>query len=642
MKPSRRFCCVHLLALLVGMTLLSTPLASASLTTDPPGKNPKNDTGPAAAAAVTTASAFAAAVISNGTVELGVNPEGHLDGAGVGDLFVPTGGDALMPGCLCEGWGLADLTSNVSGWASVDDGGISNVSVSRFDTTPSTAVSEVTIGSTFDVTQDYHPSSSSNLYEDVVTVKNISAAPVAPRYRRVMDWDVPPTEFDEYVTVAGSSPALAFSSDDGFASSDPLSGPSSIIATGTFTDSGPTDHGALFDFDLGSLAPNESTSFVIYYGAAASQADALSALNGVGAEVYSIGKPNTPDGLASGSPNTFAFGFIRNPGPTDVVVDPDGQTVTGGGASTTIGELPFGNTVERDLSGPGSTPLTFDVVLGPNDQLKQLADGSVEVQRNPTDWDAPAQAAAVPDTSAVPDVSDDELSSVITAAPTAALEDTDADSPPMPSGGNDVDPVYEGGDSAATDPDGMSLVEDAADATGDEVAAVLGVPQVTDANGNSVSASLAIDSATSHVTVQVGAGAAYPVHVKVLVGFNLLLEPGTASLHVSYRATDAASASPSRAGVASASTAAATSCPNMGRTIIWDPNGSNNLEPALDAYPASCMHYFIIQQGLASNKKKFDLSRASKIRANSNAPRVQAAGSKFHAAAVFSTGKSPQ
>ena len=45
--------------------------------------SPKNSVAHVGATTATTS--FAPAVISNGTVELGVNPEGHLDGAGVGD-----------------------------------------------------------------------------------------------------------------------------------------------------------------------------------------------------------------------------------------------------------------------------------------------------------------------------------------------------------------------------------------------------------------------------------------------------------------------------------------------------------------------------------------------------------------------------
>lgn len=68
-----------------------------------------------------------------------------------------------------------------------------------------------------------------------------------------------PTPFDEFVTIDTfgnqAVPTLAFSSNNGFASADPLSGSTDLGETGFFTDAGPVDHGALFDFNLGLLAP---------------------------------------------------------------------------------------------------------------------------------------------------------------------------------------------------------------------------------------------------------------------------------------------------------------------------------------------------------------------------------------------------
>jgi len=99
---------------------------------------------------------------------------------------------------------------------------------------------------TFRVTHFYRPSAATtNLYEVNVTIENISSNVVDVLYRRVMDWDIEPTAFREFSTVIkGDSTNLVFTSDDGFASADPLAGPSQILDTGTFIDSGPTDHGA--------------------------------------------------------------------------------------------------------------------------------------------------------------------------------------------------------------------------------------------------------------------------------------------------------------------------------------------------------------------------------------------------------------
>lgn len=142
-----------------------------------------------------------------------------------------------------------------------------------------------------------------------VTIENLSGATIATvQYRRVMDWDVERTAFSEYVTIQrGTASAITYTSDDGFAGSNPLSGPSSILFEGEAVDSGPADHGALFDFAFGPLAAGGSLSFVIFYGAAPTQTAAEDALAAAGAEAYSFGKTSTDP--VNGTPNTFIFAF---------------------------------------------------------------------------------------------------------------------------------------------------------------------------------------------------------------------------------------------------------------------------------------------------------------------------------------------
>ena len=130
------------------------------------------------------------AVISNGVVQLGVTAAGALnyDCAGAGDAGCPppsVGGvgpvglrlvsdnlESTAPGCLCEGWGVADAGSGLTGSADGTPGfqhhrGQLHLAESR------TGISTVTIadpaipGFQMQVTQDYHPSLlSDNLYED--------------------------------------------------------------------------------------------------------------------------------------------------------------------------------------------------------------------------------------------------------------------------------------------------------------------------------------------------------------------------------------------------------------------------------------------------------------------------------------------
>lgn len=317
---------------------------------------------------VGTCAVTSGACVTNGTIRLGVHPEGHLNvpggpessgdgtsGSGtttVGLRYVPTGADATAPGCECEGWGVADGTTQTAAWATQDDGGASNMTVHDFAATPETARSVVDTGNGLRVTHDYKPSSANNLYEVTVTVENLSGAPVDLRYRRAMDWDVEPTAFSEYVTIGGTaSDALLFTSNDGFASPNPLAGPSDIGHTGFFTDQGPNDHGALFDFGFGTLPAEQSHSFKTYYGAAPNTTEALAAIDAVNATVYSLGKPSTEGNPVSGEPNTFIFAFA---GVEDTInQSPDAVNDTGSSALDGSGTV---NVLANDTD-PDNDPL---------------------------------------------------------------------------------------------------------------------------------------------------------------------------------------------------------------------------------------------------------------------------------------------
>ena len=281
--------------------------------------------------------AQAAATIINpaGTVALGVNDAGHLNTsvgnvATVGDTGVawkfPDGSwrDATSPGCLCEGWGVA-VNHATQGNASVDNGGIVNITVDSFTSTATTATSSVHLTSLpgLSVLQEYAPSATvpGNLYNDHVTITNSTGGSVSNvQYSRVMDWDVPPTEFSEFVTINGvtTTTDLVFSNDNGFCSPNPLSlttGGCSEISSGTtnvnFFKAGVADHGAAFVFDFGSLADGASKSFDIVYGAAANEADALAVVSAASLELYSLGYSRSPtDGLANVNSPVFVFGFV--------------------------------------------------------------------------------------------------------------------------------------------------------------------------------------------------------------------------------------------------------------------------------------------------------------------------------------------
>lgn len=248
------------------------------------------------------------AVISNGTLTLGLFGESHLTYNNVGLRF--GGADSIAIGCYCEGWGVGDTVSGVSGYANEStDGGVQNMSMVSFSSSASSVNSVVQIGSTFRVTHNWHPSTTPNLYEATVGITNISGATVNAVYRRVMDWDINPSYFYEYVTNQGTADVL-HSDNSGFNTANPLVPAVSMGATGQFTDYGPTDQGATFDFNIGTLAPGQSKQFKLYYGAANTESGALAALTTVGAQVYSLAQPY--GGESTGAPNTYIFGYAKS------------------------------------------------------------------------------------------------------------------------------------------------------------------------------------------------------------------------------------------------------------------------------------------------------------------------------------------
>jgi type IV pilus assembly protein PilY1 len=283
-----------------------------------------------AAFAMSAGAASAQAAIDNGTIQLGVDTLGQLNinvgtpsrggtsFTGLRDLR--TGWESTAPGCLCEGWGVSDGT--ISGYAN-NAAGTGGLTFGSFTSTASTAKTVSTMGGIYEVTHDFKPSSNVNLYQVDVTVKNISGAATSQiLYRRTMDWDIEPTPFSEYSTIKGAVGAanVIGANNNGFCDSNPLA--PCFGTNANFTDLGPFDHGANFDFKFDGLEDGESFTFTIFYGAAPTEAQALAALAAVGAEVYSFGQAN--DDMLGTTPDrsTFIFAFKGVGGQEVVVPEP--------------------------------------------------------------------------------------------------------------------------------------------------------------------------------------------------------------------------------------------------------------------------------------------------------------------------------
>ena len=273
--------------------------------------------------------ALAGAVITFGSTSLGVNDSAELnffadtpDGRRVYGVFRQGVGDAISPGCLCEGWGVSTTYGSVttSGFAN-QSSGFGGLTGGTFSSNATSANSTIALdGAPIRINHFFGPSAAADTFQVNVTITNFGTETARDlTYRRVMDWDVPPTVFNEYVTHSGvtanlvsNGGSIKFASDDGFASGDPLTGASSLDASTVNTDfiaNGPADHGSLFDFSFGDLAAGESRLFNIYYGSAPTTVAALSQIATVGANVYSLGQNSNPDGVDPGSPATFFFAF---------------------------------------------------------------------------------------------------------------------------------------------------------------------------------------------------------------------------------------------------------------------------------------------------------------------------------------------
>lgn len=273
--------------------------------------------------------ALAGAVITTGKTSLGVNDSGELNfrgngpgGSGIYGVFRDVVGDAISPGCLCEGWGLSTTYAGLStsGFAN-QNAGFGGLTGGTFSSSPSQAVSTIGLANApLRITHAYGPSLAPDTFQVNVTITNLGTSLAQDlTYRRVMDWDVPPTVFNEFVTHSGvtanllaNGGAIKYASNNGFASSDPLTGASFLDSATVNTDfvaNGPADHGSLFDFSFGDLAAGSSRLFSIFYGSAETLVDALANLATVGANVYSLGQNSTADGVNPGKPATFFFGF---------------------------------------------------------------------------------------------------------------------------------------------------------------------------------------------------------------------------------------------------------------------------------------------------------------------------------------------
>lgn len=283
----------------------------------------------AATVAMIPVAANAGSVLTsaNGTTRIGVSDGGQLNftGIGIGYNFTGQGGrfgfqDALSPGCECESWGIAANNGMADFGGQIgNSSGNQNIIVNAPSSGMGTFSSFTELSGLAGLSIEHTVSQSVQtatgaLFQVSVKITNGTGVDLSNvRYARAMDWDVPPTEFNELVTHVGTgtTASLIRSTDDGFANANPLT---AVFNTGLvagsvdtdFTDLGPSDHGSLFVFDFGSLAVDEEFTFNIFYGAGANERDALTLLSLISPELFSLGQSA---GSGSAGMPTYIFAF---------------------------------------------------------------------------------------------------------------------------------------------------------------------------------------------------------------------------------------------------------------------------------------------------------------------------------------------
>ena len=303
-------------------------------------------------------------------IALGILPEAHM-GSRVGNIATNAsytgiaylmGGrwkDATTPGCLCEGWGAGGVDQfgrqfhGEADEATVGGGGANNLEVKSFVVDETSIDSIVWIkdrdgNPVMEVKHQFGPSSlrPDELFEAVVTITNISGSTLTKvKYNRTMDWDIPPTEYSEIVTIVGAAashasrtnPKIYRSGNNGFRNPNVFGSASSYKKNPMRKINrdkermGPADHGFTSTFDFDPLICGEAHTFKIYYGAAESRALMVAALNEEGVSIYSLGEPNN---RRSRSTVTYGFGFKGVSGTALAPTLPEKIAILPGGVET--------------------------------------------------------------------------------------------------------------------------------------------------------------------------------------------------------------------------------------------------------------------------------------------------------------------
>lgn len=261
----------------------------------------------AAAVMAIGASSSWATTITTGKVNMGLFDNGGLGSSGVGISLIGGPGDAITPGCLCEGWG----TSAGASAGYVYGGSASAFSSASLTTVglPVGVLAQSTVNTTFglQVVHTYSSAAGGQLFQVDVAIKNISGGNLTDiRYARTLDWDVPPGHFsDDFTTIYTGTPTgpggKVFST-----STNPFAVPNPLVTRTQNKDlnvvDAPGDLGGFFILKFGDLIDGAEVDFTTFIGADTSVANLKGDFGAVGVEAYSYTFDN--DGGT-----TYGWGF---------------------------------------------------------------------------------------------------------------------------------------------------------------------------------------------------------------------------------------------------------------------------------------------------------------------------------------------
>lgn len=248
----------------------------------------------------------APAVLDTGLVRMGLFDHGGLGALGTG--LNSYSGDAITPGCLCEGWGAA-----AGGIGNYNYGGTpTGITSALLTTTTASGVglyaqSVVTMANGLQVTHTYTYAAGGALFKVAISMTNTTAGVLTnTRYARTLDWDVGPGHFsDDFTTIYGGTPAGP-GGNVLHTSTNPFAVPNPMVTRAANANlnvvNAPGDLGGYFILAFGDLAAGDTESFETYIGAGRTTAELLAAFGSVGIEAYSYTFDN--DG-----PATYGWGF---------------------------------------------------------------------------------------------------------------------------------------------------------------------------------------------------------------------------------------------------------------------------------------------------------------------------------------------